>query len=105
MLNAIIIVVAVVLAGYLAFSKRLTASSSWKAIVTPLAPIMGSDFFVSAPLPERLLGEWSSIVLLVTFTGKCDPALRVDIAISSFGSGTIPNSEYRTCQLTAPSDQ
>jgi hypothetical protein len=42
MLNAVIILVAVALAGYLALSKRLAASSDWKATVTPLASIMGS---------------------------------------------------------------
>ena len=50
MLNAAIIIIAVVLASYLAFSKRLAGSSNWKATVTPLASIMGSGFLVSAPL-------------------------------------------------------
>ena len=56
MLNAVIIVVAVVFAGYLAFSKRLAASSNWKATVTPLASIMGSGFLVSAPLLGGIVG-------------------------------------------------
>ena len=50
MFDIIIIVVALMLAAYLAFSKRLSTSSSWKATVTPLASIMGSGFLVSAPL-------------------------------------------------------
>jgi hypothetical protein len=40
MLNTIIIAVALLLAAYLAFSKRLAASSSWKETVTPLASII-----------------------------------------------------------------
>jgi len=40
MLNLIIIVVALALGGYLDFSRRLTASSNWKATVTPLASII-----------------------------------------------------------------
>ncbi len=48
MLNLIIVVVALVLGGYLAVSKRLAASSNWKATITPLASIMGSGFLVSA---------------------------------------------------------
>src|SRR5210317_1627440 len=57
MLNAIIIIVALILAGYLALSKRLATSSSWKATVTPLASIMGSGFLVSAPLLGGIVGN------------------------------------------------
>jgi hypothetical protein len=57
MLNAIIIVVAVLSTGYLAFSKRLAGSSDWKATVTPLASIMGSGFLVSAPLLAGIVGN------------------------------------------------
>jgi hypothetical protein len=59
MLNAVIIIVALLLAGYLAFSKRLATSSNWKATVTPLASIMGSGFFVSAPLLGGMRREHS----------------------------------------------
>lgn len=57
MLNALIIIVALILASYLAFSKRLATSSSWKATVTPLASIMGSGFLVSAPLLAGVVGN------------------------------------------------
>ncbi len=56
MLNYIIVGVAIVLVGYLAFSRRLAASSRWKATVTPLASIMGSGFLVSAPLLGSAVG-------------------------------------------------
>jgi hypothetical protein len=46
MSNAVIIIFALLLAGHLAFSKRLGTSSNWKATVTPLASIMGSGFLV-----------------------------------------------------------
>ena len=59
MLSAIIIVTALLLGGYLAFSKRLAASSSWRATVTPLASIMGSGFLVSAPLLAGIVGTWA----------------------------------------------
>jgi hypothetical protein len=64
-LNAIIIVVALSLAGYLAFSKRLSASSSWKATVTPLASIMGSGFLVSAPLLGGIVGNWAVVCMAI----------------------------------------
>jgi len=59
MLNVLIVVVALLLAAYLAFSKRLAASSDWKATVTPLASIMGSGFLVSAPLLAGVVGNFA----------------------------------------------
>jgi hypothetical protein len=55
-MNAMIIIVALLLGSYLAFSKRLRASSSWSATVTPLASIMGSGFLLSAPLLTGVVG-------------------------------------------------
>jgi hypothetical protein len=65
MLNAIIIAVAVVLAGYLAFSRRLSTSPGWKATVTPLASIMGSGFLVSAPLLAGVVGNLAVVCMAV----------------------------------------
>jgi hypothetical protein len=65
MLDAIIIVTAALLGAYLAFSKRLAASSSWKATVTPLASIMGSGFLVSAPLLGGLVGNLAVVCMAV----------------------------------------
>ena len=56
MINNIIIVVAVVLGGYLAFSKRPSKSSSWQATVTPLASIMGCGFLVARHWDRRQPG-------------------------------------------------
>lgn len=56
MLSAVVIVVAAAIAAWLAFSKRLAASSAWKATATPLASIMGSGFLVSAPLLAGIVG-------------------------------------------------
>ena len=57
MLSAVIVAVALVLGGYLAFSRRLAGSARWKATVTPLASIMGSGFLVSAPLLGGIVGN------------------------------------------------
>ncbi len=62
-LDAIIIVVALLLGAYLAFSKRLAASSNWKATVTPLASIMGSGFLVSAPLLAGIVGNLAIVCM------------------------------------------
>lgn len=57
MLSPTAVAVALLLAAYLAFSKRLTSSSYWQATVTPLASIMGSGFLVSAPLLGSTVGN------------------------------------------------
>jgi hypothetical protein len=64
-MNAIIIIVALLLGSYLAFSKRLRASSSWSATVTPLASIMGSGFLVSAPLLAGVVGNLAVVCMAV----------------------------------------
>ncbi|MFT7671247.1 MAG: hypothetical protein ACI8X5_003964 [Planctomycetota bacterium] len=71
MLDFVIIAVVVLVSGYLIFSKRLAASSSWNATVTPLASIMGSGFLVSAPLLAGVVGYWAALcmgfLLLIAF--------------------------------------
>jgi len=64
-INVIIIVTAVLLTAWLAFSRRLAASSGWKATVTPLASIMGSGFLVSAPLLAGLVGNLAVVCMAV----------------------------------------
>jgi hypothetical protein len=70
-LNAAIIVVTLLLAAYLAFSKRLAASAPWKATVIPLASIMGSGFLVSAPLLASVAGNlaaaWMALLLVIAY--------------------------------------
>lgn len=56
-MNALIVIVALAGAGYLSFSPRLRKSTDWKAMVTPLASIMGSGFLVSAPLLAGVVGR------------------------------------------------
>ena len=63
MLNVVIIAIALLLAAYLAFSRRLAGSSNWNATVTPLASIMGSGFLVSAPLLAGTVGNLAVICM------------------------------------------
>jgi hypothetical protein len=81
MINAVIIVVAVLLAGYLALSKRLAASSNWKATVTPLASIMGSGFLVSAPLLAGIVGNLAVVcmAMLLVLAYAVGGAIRFNI--------------------------
>jgi hypothetical protein len=81
MLNLIIIVVALALGGYLAFSRRLAVSSNWKATVTPLASIMGSGFLVSAPLLAGIVGNLAVVcmALLLALAYMVGGAIRFNI--------------------------
>ena len=63
MIDVVVIVAALLLGGYLAFSRRLAASSNWKATVTPLASIMGSGFLVSAPLLGGIVGNLAVVCM------------------------------------------
>lgn len=65
MINAIIVIVGVTSAAYLALSKRLSQSANWKATVTPLASIMGSGFLVSAPLLAGVVGNLAATCMAV----------------------------------------
>jgi len=81
MLNLIIIVVALAVGGYLAFSRRLAVSSNWKATVTPLASIMGSGFLVSAPLLAGIVGNLAVVcmALLLVLAYMVGGAIRFNI--------------------------
>ncbi len=81
MLSVFIIVVGLLLAGYLLFSKRLAASSNWKATVIPLASIMGSGFLVSAPLLAGVVGNLAVVCMavLLVFAYAIGSALRFNI--------------------------
>jgi len=100
MLNVVIIVTALVLASYLAFSKRLAGSSSWKATVTPLASIMGSGFLVSAPLLAGIVGNWAlaCMALLLVLAYLVGDAIRFNIRhfepIEDAGHGLAQNIAF-----------
>ncbi len=75
MLNVLVIIVALTVGAYLAFSRRLASSSGWQATVTPLASIMGSGFLVSAPLLAGIVGNlavffMASLLLLAYMIGS-----------------------------------
>jgi hypothetical protein len=94
-----IILVAVLLGGYLAFSKRLAGSSSWQATVTPLASIMGSGFLVSAPLLAGIVGNLAvfAMAALLVLAYLVGGAIRFNIRYFE----PIENSEHGLAQDTA----
>lgn len=80
-LNSSIIIIALAVALYLAFSKRLKRSSCWKATVTPLASIMGSGFLISAPLLANTVGNFAvfCMALLLLLAYAVGHAIRFNI--------------------------
>ena len=99
MINVVVICVALLLGGYLAFSKRLSRSSSWQATVTPLASIMGSGFLVSAPLLGGIVGNLAifcmSLLLLLAYA--VGGAIRFNIRHFE----PIENSRHGPAQIIA----
>lgn len=98
-MNFLIIAIALVVAGSLAFSKSLNQSSAWRATLTPLASIMGSGFLVCAPLIGGIAGPWSIFfmigLLIVAFC--VGEAIRYNIRYFE----PIENSEHGTPQRVA----
>ncbi|MDF1658626.1 MAG: hypothetical protein P1U58_13505 [Verrucomicrobiales bacterium] len=80
-MNYLIPVIAILLAVWLAFSRRLKKSSSWQATITPLASIMGSGFLISAPLLGGLIGKWAlaAMGLLLVLAFLVGSAIRFNI--------------------------
>lgn len=68
-MSALVLLVAVAVAGLLAFAPPLRRSSWWKATVTPLASIMGSGFLVSAPLVAGVVGLWAPLAMAALLAG------------------------------------
>jgi len=64
-MNVLIVIAALCLAGFLAFSPRLSKSTGWQATATPLASIMGSGFLVSAPLLAGIVGNLAVVCMAV----------------------------------------
>lgn len=100
MISAIIIAIAVALGGYLAFSKRLAGSSNWKAMVTPLASIMGSGFLVSAPLLAGVVGNLAVVCMgmLLVLAYMVGGAIRFNIRhfepIENQGHGVVQDIAF-----------
>lgn len=70
-MSVLIIACALLVGAFLAFSTRLRASTRWRAMLAPLASIMGSGFLVSGPLLGGLVGHWAvlcmALLLLLAF--------------------------------------
>ncbi|WP_419785165.1 hypothetical protein [Pseudodesulfovibrio sp.] len=57
--SLIVVATTLVVGAVLLFYRPLAGSSTWRAMVTPLASIMGSGFLVCAPLLYANIGNWA----------------------------------------------
>lgn len=63
-LSYFLVLIAAVVFLVFIFSKKIAASSDWRATVTPLASIMGSGFLVSAPLLAGTVGNYAVLCMM-----------------------------------------
>ncbi len=63
MLQNIVIVIVVILTGGAFLSRQLASSTRWRAMVTPLASIIGSGFLVLGPILDASYGYFAPAVM------------------------------------------
>ncbi len=84
------ILAVVVLTGMVMWSRPVLASRSWRAVITPLASIIGSGFLVLGPILETSYGMFAPLVM----AGLCLVAYLFGAAIR-FNIATIDDSAHR----------
>ena len=62
--STIVLLTVIITAGILLFYRPLIISSSWRALITPLASIMGSGFLVCAPLLYANTGNYAIFAMI-----------------------------------------
>ena len=87
MLNALILAVAGACGAVLAL-PRVSRSSMWRAMMTPLASIIGSGFLILGPLLNALYGGWAllAMALLCLVAYLFGAAIRANIADRNDGT-------------------
>jgi hypothetical protein len=63
--NNLIVLTVTIFTLLFLFNKRIRNSETWRAIVTPLASIIGSGFLISAPLLILGTGQYATLAMLV----------------------------------------
>jgi hypothetical protein len=78
--NGLLVVVGLAMLGIL-LAPRVLGSTYWRAMVTPLASIIGSGFLVSIPLLSGALGNWAlwGMLGLIVFAYVVGGAIRFNI--------------------------
>jgi hypothetical protein len=78
--NSLLVVAALAMLALL-LAPRVLGSAYWRAMVTPLASIIGSGFLVSIPLLSGTLGNWAfwGMLGLIVFAYAVGGAIRFNI--------------------------
>lgn len=63
MTTNIVMLVSAALIAFLMFQPRILRSPIWRAVVTPLASIIGSGFLVAGPILAHVAGNWAWIAM------------------------------------------
>ena len=77
----IFIVLVIIAIGAVLFSKAVSTSRRWKAMVTPLASIIGSGFLVVVPILKMTTGNYALVAMtaIVIFAYAIGSAIRFNI--------------------------
>ncbi|KPU84542.1 membrane protein [Marinosulfonomonas sp. PRT-SC04] len=86
------ILVAVALAGAMLVWPRLSKSTHWRAMITPLASIIGSGFLVLGPILNASYGKYAPLIMLALcgIAYLFGHAIRYNIATISKAEQTTP---------------
>ena len=93
MILNVVIIAAIIFAGALQLSPRLSRSPVWRATVTPLASIIGSGFLVLAPILVYAYGSKAPLVMgaLVFGAYLFGSAIRFNITVRN---GPVTFQDY-----------
>ena len=102
MLNALILA-SVVLAGGVLWLPGLQKSRAWRAMITPLASIIGSGFLVLGPILDHAFGMYAPVVMaaLCLVAYAFGAAIRANIATLAEESAPRPPLEARLERLAS----
>jgi len=64
-LSSYVLIAVAIAAALVLLQPRLLRAGWWRAVVTPLASIIGSGFLVAGPILSHVAGKWAFIAMLV----------------------------------------
>lgn len=100
MITNIAIIAGIVLTGFVLWSPRLTGWQTWRAMITPLASIIGSGFLVLGPILDASYGRFAPLAMFLL----CAAAYLFGTAIRFNISRIERNGHTRSRAATALED-
>lgn len=81
-----------VLTGGLLMQHRLRANTSWRAMITPLASIIGSGFLILGPVLARDYGAWAPVAMMALCAVAWGFGMSIRANIARIGDRPAPES-------------